>query len=139
VDLVLALGVGLMLGRLQPSMAARLATPLVPFSISALLLRPGLRWQLLEAALIALPVIGLGLLFLRGLAHWNPSLRLSAAAPFSWGEWSGTPPTIGILAALALLPPEAVAYSVSYDVSLGVTLRCWALGPTRHWSPSESW
>jgi len=63
-----------MLGRLQPSMAARLATPLVPFSISALLLRPGLRWQLLEAALIALPVIGLGLLFLRGLASSLESL-----------------------------------------------------------------
>ncbi|QEY32074.1 malate transporter [Synechococcus sp. RSCCF101] len=127
-DLVPAIGLGLLLGRRHPELAARLAPPLVrfgvPLSITALLLRAGLRWQLLDAALVALLAIGLALLLLSGLQRRRPALQAGACR---LGGVVGNTAYFGIPAALALLPPEAVAYSVSYDV--GATLFAWTFGP----------
>jgi predicted permease len=127
-DLVPALGLGVWLGRRLPGLSARLAPPLVsygvPLSLTALLLRAGLRWQLLEAAVVAALAIGLGLGLLRLVAGPVPALR---SGTLQLGGVVGNTAYFGIPAALALLPPEAIAYSVSYD--LAATLLAWTFGP----------
>jgi predicted permease len=117
-----ALVLGLILGRRWPQLPALLAPPLVtwgvPFSLTGLLLRAGVRWRYGQVALLALVVVTLGLLLVR---RWlrRPHEQLAAVV--------GNTAYFGIPAALALLPPQAVGYAISYD--LAATLFTWCLGP----------
>lgn len=121
-ELVPALGLGLLLGKCWPGLPARLASPLVtwgvPFSVMGLLLRAGVQWRYGQVALLALAVVTLGLLLVRS---WftSPAEQLAAVV--------GNTAYFGIPAALALLPAQAVGYAVSYD--LAATLFTWSLGP----------
>jgi predicted permease len=117
-----ALALGLLLGGRWPQLPARLAPPLVnwgvPFSLTGLLLRAGVDWRYGQVALLALLAVALGLLLVRGWFR-APHEQLAAVV--------GNTAYFGIPAALALLPPQAVGYAISYD--LAATLFTWCLGP----------
>lgn len=117
-----ALALGLLLGRRWPQLPARLAPPLVnwgvPFSLTGLLLRAGVNWRYGQVALLALLAVALGLLLVRAWFR-APHEQLAAVV--------GNTAYFGIPAALALLPPQAVGYAISYD--LAATLFTWCLGP----------
>jgi len=117
-----ALALGLLLGWRWPQLPARLAPPLVtwgvPFSLTGLLLRAGVDWRYGQVALLALVAVALGLLLVRGWFR-GPHEQLAAVV--------GNTAYFGIPAALALLPPQAVGYAISYD--LAATLFTWCLGP----------
>jgi predicted permease len=117
-----ALALGLLLGGRWPQLVARLAPPLVnwgvPFSLTGLLLRAGVDWRYGQVALLALLAVALGLLLVRGWFR-GPHEQLAAVV--------GNTAYFGIPAALALLPPQAVGYAISYD--LAATLFTWCLGP----------
>lgn len=125
-ELVPALLLGVLLARHRPELAGVLAPPLVrwgvPVSLMGLLLRGGLRWQLAEMLVLALAVVSGGLLLVHALPRRfpGPAERLGAVV--------GNTAYFGIPAALALLPPAALGYAISYD--LAATLFTWTLGPS---------
>ncbi len=122
-ELVPALLLGMLLARRWPDLAAVLAPPLVrwgvPFSLMGLLLRSGLRWDVVEMGVLAVSAVGLGLALVQ---RWftTPAERMGAVV--------GNTAYFGIPAALALLPPEALSYAISYD--LAGTLFTWTIGPS---------
>ncbi len=126
-ELVPPLGLGLMLGVRFPGLPGRLAPPLItwgiPISLVALLLRAGFRAELLTAALMAAAVSSLGLLLLRlpALGRRIPegSLQLGCMVG-NTGYW-------GLPVGLALLPAEAIGFTIAFD--LMATLITWSLGP----------
>jgi predicted permease len=127
-ELLPCLAVGLFLGRILPELPARLAPPLVrwgvPISLVGLLLRSGLHSDLLIAGLMAAMASGGGLLLIRGL----PPLRTRLpAGSLQLGSVVGNTAYWGLPTALALLPPEALASVISYD--LVGTLLTWSVGP----------
>lgn len=129
---------GLWLGRRWPALPARLAGPLLgwgmPLSLVALLLRAGLRPTEATTALLTAVLCGGGLLLScrwpwlrRQLQH--PSLQLGAVV--------GNTAYFGLPVAIALLPPTALAVSISYD--LVGTLITWGLGPRLLGQPAPGW
>ena len=126
-ELVPCLGLGLLLGVRFPGLPGRLAPPLItwgiPISLVALLLRAGFRAELLTAALMAAAASGLGLLLLRLPALGRPipegSLQLGCIV--------GNTSYWGLPVALALLPAEAIGFTIAFD--LMATLITWTLGP----------
>lgn len=121
-ELVPALGLGLLLGRRWPDLPEHLGQPLVrwgvPVSLIGLLLRSGLHWHHAQVAGLALVAVVAGLLLV-GHGLVQPTERLGAVI--------GNTAYFGIPAALALLPAEAIGYAISYD--LAATLFTWTLGP----------
>jgi malate permease and related proteins len=126
-ELVPALGIGLLLGLRFPGLPGRLASPLIswgiPIGLVALLLRSGFQANLLTAALMAAASSGLGLLLLRlpALRRRIPdgSLQLGCIVG-NTGYW-------GLPVGLALLPAEAIGFTIAFD--LMATLITWSLGP----------
>ncbi len=126
-ELVPPLALGLLLGVRFPGLPGRLAPPLItwgiPISLVALLLRAGFRADLLTAAVMAAAASGLGLLLLRlpALGRRIPegSLQLGCIVG-NTGYW-------GLPVALALLPAEAIGFTIAFD--LMATLITWSLGP----------
>ena len=127
-ELLPALLVGLVLGHRFPALPARLAAPLVgwgiPITLVGLLLRFGLGGNLLIAALAAALINVLALALLLGLA---PLRRALANGGLQLGSVVGNTGYFGIPVALALLPPQALGYSITYD--LVGTLITWSVGP----------
>ena len=125
-ELVPALLLGLLLARRWPELSQRLAPPLVrwgvPFSLMGLMLRSGLQWRYAEMLMLALALVASGLL----LVHAAP--RLFPGPAERLGAVVGNTAYFGIPAALALLPPAAVGYAISYD--LAATLFTWTIGPS---------
>lgn len=125
-ELLPALLLGLLLARRWPQLAMHLAPPLVrwgvPFSLMGLFLRSGLQWRYGEMLLLALGLVACGLL----LVHAAP--RLFPGPAERLGAVVGNTAYFGIPAALALLPPAAVGYAITYD--LAATLFTWTIGPT---------
>jgi predicted permease len=126
-ELVPCLLAGLLLGWVFPGLPARLAPPLitwgVPISLAGLLLRSGLRGELLMAGLMGLLGPGLTLLLLR-----LPYLRrLIPVGSLQLGSAVGNTAYWGLPVALALLPPEAIGHTITYD--LVGTLLTWSVGP----------
>ena len=130
-ELVPPLLLGLLLARRWPELARQLAPPLVrwgvPVSLIGLLLRSGLHAEVAQMGLLALVAVGGGLLLLHlggptgRLRRWlpSPAERMGAVV--------GNTAYFGIPATLALLPPEALSYAISYD--LAGTLITWTFGP----------
>jgi predicted permease len=119
---------GLAAGRRWPLLADRLAPGLLrwgmPVSLMALLLRAGLQPQTAGVAAFTLFSCGAGLLLTRlvpALRSWLPqrSLQLGAVV--------GNTAYVGLPVAMALLPPQALAISITVD--LVGTLVTWSLGP----------
>ena len=126
--LLLPLALGLLLGLRFPGLPAQLARPLVqwgvPLSLVGLLLRAGLHRDLLVAAGVTALVNGLGLVLVQRVAPLrgalvSPCLRL--------GSVVGNTGYFGIPMALALLPPQALGFSITYD--LVGTFFTWSAGP----------
>jgi hypothetical protein len=118
---------GLLLGYRFPSLPTRLAAPLVtwgiPITLVGLLLRSGLGGDLLVAGAAAGLINGIGLLLL-----WVAPLRRALAnGGLQLGSVVGNTGYFGIPVALALLPPQALGYSITYD--LVGTLITWSVGP----------
>ncbi|MEA5441509.1 malate transporter [Cyanobium gracile] len=126
-ELVPALGIGLLLGVRFPGLPGRLAPPLmawgIPIGVVALLLRAGFQSNLLTAALMAAAASVLGLLLLRlpALRRQIPdgSLQLGCIVG-NTGYW-------GLPVGLALLPADAIGFTIAFD--LMATLITWSLGP----------
>ena len=127
-ELIPALLLGLLLGYRFPSLPTRLAAPLVtwgiPITLVGLLLRSGLGGDLLVAGAAAGLINGSGLLLLLGVA---PLRRALANGGLQLGAVVGNTGYFGIPVALALLPPQALGYSITYD--LVGTLITWSVGP----------
>lgn len=127
-ELIPALLLGLLLGHRFPSLPTRLAAPLVrwgiPLTLVGLLLRSGLGGDLFVAGAAAGLINGVGLLLLFGLA---PLRRALANGGLRLGCVVGNTGYFGIPVALALLPPQALGYSITYD--LVGTLITWSVGP----------
>jgi predicted permease len=125
-ELLPALLLGVVLARHWPDLAPRLAPPLVrwgvPFSLMGLFLRSGLEWRYGEMLLLALALVVAGL----ALVHTAP--RLFAGPAERLGAVVGNTAYFGIPAALALLPPAALGYAITYD--LAATLFTWTIGPS---------
>lgn len=126
-ELVPALLVGFVTGVRAPQaldwLPGHLVTYGVPLSITALLLRAGLRWDLLGAGGMALLAISLSLCLLQWVEPLQRrvrggALRLSCVV--------GNTAYFGVPAALALLPPEAIGFTVTYDIV--ATLLIWTIG-----------
>jgi len=119
---------GLLLARRFPALPAALAPPLlhwgVPLSLVGLLLKAGFRQETLPAAGLSLVLCGGGLLLTRLLPGVQ---RLLPSRSLQLGAIVGNTAYFGLPAALALLPPQALGISITYD--LVGTLVTWSLGP----------
>jgi predicted permease len=127
-ELIPALLLGLLLGHRFPSLPTRLAAPLVqwgiPLTLVGLLLRSGLGRDLFVAGAAAGLINAIALLLLFGLA---PLRRALANGGLQLGCVVGNTGYFGIPVALALLPPQSLGYSITYD--LVGTLITWSVGP----------
>ena len=119
---------GALIGRWRPQWIAPLALPLVrfgvPLSLMGLLLHGGINGSLFGMALLAVAAITLMLVILHLLSSGIAAL---GQPDLQMGSCIGNTAYFGIPATLALLPPEALAVSIGYD--LGATLLTWSLGP----------
>ena len=96
----------------------------VPLSVTGLLLKGGIHWDLAITALIAATAIAIWMLVIQCLPNrfrpvQSPALQI--------GSTLGNTAYFGIPVALALLPSQALPVSIGYD--LGATLLAWSLGP----------
>jgi predicted permease len=126
-ELVPALAMGLLLAGRFPGLPGKLAPPLIhwgiPISLVALLLRTGFQPSLLTAGLMAAAASGLGLTLLR-----LPLLRrLIPDGSLQLGCIVGNTGYWGLPVALALLPAEALGFTIAFD--LVGTLITWSIGP----------
>lgn len=107
---------GMALGRLRPQLPEQLAPPLlrwgVPISLVGLLLKGGLQSGNLQAALFSLMLVGSGLLLTQRAPLFQRSLPLQSQ---QLGAVVGNTAYFGLPVALALLPPEALSFSITYD------------------------
>jgi hypothetical protein len=118
---------GMALGRVSPQLPQRLAPVLlrwgVPISLVGLLLKGGVHSGNLQAALFSLVLTGGGLLITQRAC----SQRLLPRRSLQLGAVVGNTAYFGLPVALALLPPEALSFSITYD--LVGTLVTWSIGP----------
>ncbi len=127
-ELIPCLLIGYLLGRFKKSFSLLFADLLIkygiPISLTGLLLKTGINLKLIEAALIALIVIGL----LMAILNMFPSLKKNLnGTALQLGTGFGNTGYFGIPVSLALLPNEALVYSMGFD--LGATLFIWGIGP----------
>lgn len=126
-ELLPCLLLGVVLGVGWPGLSRVLAPALIrwgiPVSLAALLLRSPLSFTLLRVGLLGLlvPVLSLLLVSLPPLRRrLQSSVLLLGAALGNTGYW-------GLPVALALLPPQALAAVITYDMA--GTFVTWSLGP----------
>jgi predicted permease len=96
----------------------------VPISLVGLLLKGGLHSGQQQAALFSLMLVSSGLLLTQRAPLFQRSLPLQSQ---QLGAVVGNTAYFGLPVALALLPPEALSFSITYDF-VG-TLVTWGLGP----------
>ena len=129
---------GLWLGRRYPALPQQLAPPLlrwgIPISITGLLLKGGLQTGNASAALITLLITATGLLLTR---HWQLLSRALPQRSLQLGAVVGNTAYFGLPVAIALLPPQALSFSITYD--LVGTLVTWGLGPLLLGDQPRSW
>ncbi|AAQ00246.1 MULTISPECIES: AEC family transporter [Prochlorococcus] len=127
-ELIPCLSIGYLIGRFNQNLSLKIAKPLttfgIPISLMGLLLKSGMNWQLIEAAAIALLTIGISIFII----NISPSLQnLFSNQTFLLGSHFGNTGYFGIPISLALLPTEALSFSIGFDI--GATLIIWSLGP----------
>jgi predicted permease len=119
---------GMALGRLAPQLPTLLSPPLlrwgVPISLVGLLLKAGIQSSNGQAALFTLVLTGGGLLLTQ---RWPWLQRALPVRSLQLGAMVGNTAYFGLPVALALLPPQALSFSITYD--LVGTLVTWSLGP----------
>ncbi len=122
------LSLGYILGRLNEGLALKITRPLIrygiPTSLMGLLLRAGIGINLIKSAAMALLSIGL----LIAVITLNPQLKSKVSSTtLKLGSSFGNTGYFGIPVALALLPEEALSFSIGFD--LAATLVIWGLAP----------
>ncbi|CAI8266438.1 MAG: Uncharacterised protein [Prochlorococcus marinus str. MIT 9313] len=127
-ELLPLLALGYLIGRFKAELASQIAPPLInfgiPVSLMGLLLKSGMDWRLFEALAMCLLAIGLLIVVIRTF----PKIRsLIGSRSLLLGSVFGNSGHFGIPVSLALLPSQALSFSIGYD--LGYTLLVWSLGP----------
>ncbi len=127
-ELISCLSIGYLLGRSKPDLSKTIARPLVnigiPISLMGILLKTGIALPLLEASAIALVAIGL----VMTIFYCIPILKRSIYSQvLKLGSGFGNTGYFGIPVSVALLPNQALIYSIGFD--LGATLVIWSIGP----------
>ena len=127
-ELIPYLFIGYFLGRFKENLSQRIARPLInygiPVSLMGILLNSGVKIPLIQSAVIALVAIGLLMTILNCLPIFKkyiPNRTLQLGSGF------GNTGYFGIPVSLALLPNDALIYSIGFD--LGATIVIWSLGP----------
>ncbi len=127
-ELIPCLAFGYFLGRFKTDFSFLVSRKLIkfgiPISIMGLLLKTGLNLKLIESALIALLAIGLLIAMINSIPSLKDNLNSKV---LQFGTCFGNTGYFGIPVSLALLPNEALVYSMGFD--LGATLVIWSLGP----------
>ena len=127
-ELLPLLALGYLIGRFNSRLSSQIAPPLInfgiPVSLMGLLLKSGMDWRLFEALAMSLLAIGLLIVVIRTF----PKIRsLIGSRSLLLGSVFGNSGHFGIPVSLALLPSQALSFSIGYD--LGATLLVWSLGP----------
>ncbi len=127
-ELIPCLTIGYLFGKYKADLSLIVSRPLIkygiPISIMGLLLKTGFNLQLIESAAIALVAIGL----LMAILSCIPKLKnLIYSKTLVLGSGFGNTGYFGIPVSIALLPNEALSYSIGFDI--GATLVIWSLGP----------
>ena len=127
-ELLPLLALGYLIGRFKAGLSSQIAPPLInfgiPVSLMGLLLKSGMDWRLFEALAMSLLAIGLLIVVIRTF----PKIRsLIGSRSLLLGSVFGNSGHFGIPVSLALLPNQALSFSIGYD--LGATLLVWSLGP----------
>ena len=127
-ELLPLLALGYLIGRFKAGLSSQIAPPLInfgiPVSLMGLLLKSGMDWRLFEALAMCLLAIGLLIVVIRTF----PKIRsLIGSRSLLLGSVFGNSGHFGIPVSLALLPNQALSFSIGYD--LGATLLVWSLGP----------
>ena len=127
-ELIPCLLIGYLLGRFKETLSKTISILLInfgiPISLMGLLLKSGLDMPLIQSALMALVAISILMTILNCLPvfkHYIPNRTLQLGSGF------GNTGYFGIPVSLALLPNNALIYSIGFD--LGATLVLWSLGP----------
>ena len=127
-ELIPCLLIGYLLGKHKQNLSLKVARPLirfgVPISLMGILLTVGIDFPLIHSAVMSLVSIGL----LMTIISRIPILKENISGrTLQLGSGFGNTCYIGVPVSLALLPKEALSYSIGYD--LGATLVIWSLGP----------
>ena len=135
-ELIPCLLIGYLLGRFKENLSLTISRPLIsygiPISLMGILLKSGLELPLIESAALALVAIG----FLMTILNRLPSVNnLIQNRTLQLGSAFGNTGYFGIPVSLALLPDNALIYSIGFD--LGATLVIWSLGPILLTDPSK--
>ena len=127
-ELIPCLLIGYLLGRFKETLSKTISILLInfgiPISLMGLLLKSGLDMPLIQSAVMALVAISILMTILNCLPvfkHYIPNRTLQLGSGF------GNTGYFGIPVSLALLPNNALIYSIGFD--LGATLVLWSLGP----------
>ncbi len=127
-ELIPCLLIGYLLGRFKKDLSLTISRPLIcygiPISLMGILLKSGLELPLIESAALALVAIGSLMTILNrvsGIKKLIPNRTLQLGSAF------GNTGYFGIPVSLALLPNQALIYSIGFD--LGATLVIWSIGP----------
>ena len=108
---------GMALGRLAPQLPTLLSPPLlrwgVPISLVGLLLKAGIQSGNGQAALFTLVLTGGGLLLTQ---RWPWLQRALPVRSLQLGAMVSNTAYFGLPVALALLPPQALSFSITYDL-----------------------
>ncbi len=135
-ELIPCLLIGYLLGRFKENFAQTISRPLIsygiPISLMGILLKSGLEFPLIKSAALALIAISLLMTILIRLPYiknYIPNKTLQLGSAF------GNTGYFGIPVSLALLPNDALIYSIGFD--LGATLVIWSLGPILLTYPSK--
>ena len=135
-ELIPCLLVGYFLGRFKENLCLKISRLLIsfgiPISLMGILLKSGLELPLIQSASLALVAIGILMTILNCLPSMKTFIPNRA---LQLGSGFGNTGYFGIPVSLALLPNNALIYSIGFD--LGATLVIWSLGPILLTDPSQ--
>ena len=127
-EVIPCLIIGYLLGKYYKSSSQQIANPLInygiPISLMGILLKVGLSNTLIHSALIALLTIGVQISIIRFIPNFKKDIN---SLTMQLGSSFGNTGYFGIPISLALLPEQALSYSIGFD--LGGTIIIWSVGP----------
>ncbi|KGG12145.1 MULTISPECIES: AEC family transporter [Prochlorococcus] len=127
-ELIPCLLIGYLIGKFNENLSLLIASPLIqfgiPISIMGILLKSGLNGKLIQGALMAwLAIASLAAIIIK-----SPLIKKNIyGRTLQLGSIFGNTGYFGIPVSLALLPSQALSYSIGFD--LGATLIIWSIGP----------
>ena len=127
-ELIPCLLMGYFLGKSNKNLSLSISRPLIkygiPISLTGIILKSGIKLPLIQSSLIGLVAIGL----LMTILSWLPNFKKYVTnRTLSLGSAFGNTGYFGIPVSIALLPNQALVYSIGFD--LGASLVIWTVGP----------